>query len=358
MDRSSGKGLAYFSRKLIKVLNRHTLLRLFMAMIVIVLGGSYLLYYYERSATKSVYHTFWVALKGILIFFISGFDTDPPVTTAGLVTSFVTIILGIAVVGLVTANIAAILVERKIKEGLGLGKTIFENHILICGWNYKAEQIVSEIRNHDVYHNIPIVIVSNTLEENPLPDDDNIDFVKGDQADEMVLKRANIDKCKAAIILSDISQENRKTSLPDAQTILTALAIETINPDVYTCVEVLNPRNIPHLKRANVDEIISVSEFSGKLLAQSVCNGGLSGLLSEILTNNEGSEIYKGKLKKGFEGKFIDIFKEAKEKFDYTIFGIEENGQIIINPKNDKLLHSGDTLYIVSQDFPEEILEK
>ena len=343
-------------RKLLKILNKHTLLRLFIASLLILVGGTILFYKFEVASPNSPYHSLSDAIKAILIYFISGFDTDAPATTGGLITSLLMIIFGIALVGLFTANIAAIIVEKKLKEGLGLEALTVKDHIIICGWNYKAEQIVKELHNDEAPIKYPVVIISNQIDEHPIPDNDLVDFVKGDPSDEATLKKANIMYCKAAIILADITQENRKTNTPDAQSILTALAIETINPDVYTCVEVLNPKNIQHLKRANVDEIISVSELTGKLLAQSVMNLGLSGFITEVLSTNEGCEFYRIKLKLEYCNKtFLELFTTFKEKFNYILVSVQRGNTLYVNPENDFKVKEEDELYIIAKDFPENI---
>jgi len=45
------------------------------------------------------------------------------------------IISGPALLSLITASVASILVERKIKEGKGLETITDKDHIIICGWN-------------------------------------------------------------------------------------------------------------------------------------------------------------------------------------------------------------------------------
>ena len=98
---------------------------------------------------------------------------------------------------------------------------------------------------------------------------ERVKYVRGNYCHESVLERANVRSAEAALILAD--EVSGTTANADERTILTTLAIKTMEPHVVTCAELLNRDNEQHLQRAEVDDIIVSGEATGLLLASSVC---------------------------------------------------------------------------------------
>jgi len=245
---------------------------------------------------------------------------------------------------------------KKFRGGATLSKVNCKGHIIICGWNFKAEEIIRQLQMPDIKENFQIVILTDKIDANPLKSD-NVFFVKGDTTNEDDLKAANIMEAKIAIILADLSNESRSSGLSDAKTILTTLTIETINPDVYTCVEVLDPNNIQHLKRANANEIIASSEISGKMLVSAAINHGVTKLISKMLTFGEGSEVYVmdgGK----FAGKtFQNILRSLAVESEEPILpiAVRREGKINLNPPKDFVINKDDQIFVLAEDNPSQL---
>ena len=109
-----------------------------------------------------------------------------------------------------------------------------KHHFVICGWNYKAKEILEELRADEKARDCPVVLIAD-LPEKPL-EEDNVYFVSGVVSRE-TLEMANTQEAQVAIVLAD---ENVEVHTRDAKTILDTLTIKTTYPHLYTCVELVD----------------------------------------------------------------------------------------------------------------------
>ncbi|MDQ7780217.1 MAG: NAD-binding protein, partial [Planctomycetota bacterium] len=198
-----------------------------------------------------------------------------------------------------------------------------------------------------------IVIVDENLEQCPI-DDPKVHFVKGDPAETETLLRAGILKANTAILMADKSAGNYNDV--DSRNILVALAVETLNTKVHTCVEILNPRNYKHLARARADEVVCPSDIGTRLLAQSALTHGLSRFFNEIISFGEGSEIYKVKLASRLAGRpFADLLALLSKEHNIILLAVDQDGELLINPRHDLTVRQGASVYVLAEKFPREI---
>jgi len=336
-------GLGITLGRIKKFLLTNQLVLLFIVVFSILLLGSTLFFFVERgnnSAIKTPFDSiYWIIVTMSTV----GYGDISPTTSLGRFIAIVIMFVGVSFMGLFSATIASGLVERDIKGGMGMLDIDLEDHVVVCGWNHNAYRLVENILESQ--KNKKIVILAN-LQNKPI-DHKNVYFVKGDPTNEVDLHRANIEKADTAIILLDTSSGNLDSA--DARTILTTLAIETINPDVYTCAEILDSRNLPHLRNARVDEVITSGEFSGRLMAHTAVSHGISKVISELLTRNEGSDLQKVTLPDELAGNTFDnLFKEFRDKENSIILvAIERDNEVFVNPKKGFEINEGDNAILI-----------
>ena len=75
-------------------------------------------------------------------------------------------------------------------------------------------------------------------------------------------------------MLTDNSYSGIDAEDMDSRTLLTVLAIETLAPSVYTCVEVIRSENLEHFANTHADEIVISAKLTGALLAHSAATPG------------------------------------------------------------------------------------
>ena len=74
------------------------------------------------------------------------------------------ILFGVALLGTITGALVAMVIDFLLKEGQGLGASGYRDHVVVCGWNTTARDLLNELRGDD--YKLKVVIVAD-LEKNP-----------------------------------------------------------------------------------------------------------------------------------------------------------------------------------------------
>ncbi len=310
----------------------------------ITLAGSLGFMYFEEG-TRFM-DAFWWAVVTLTTV---GYGDISPATPGGKLIGMVVMVSGIGFLGILTAGIAGIFIERKFLENRGMKAVNLENHFIICGWGFNGRKIVEEIRAHPETARLPIVVIAD-IPEKPL-DDPHLYFIHGEVNTE-TLKKADVDNAKVAIVLSD---DRLDAYARDAKTILTTLTLESVCPDVYTCVELMDEKYVSHCKRARADEIVVVGELSTNLLVQAALNHGLTRMISELVSNRYGEEIYKVQIPDRYVGlTFLEVMLRLKERHGILCMGIEDRTgrKFIANPDKDHHIAENDRLIVIASEKP------
>jgi voltage-gated potassium channel len=275
-----------------------------------------------------------------------------PETGVGQFLYFVVVITGVGIIAIVTAGIASRIIQWVMRKDAGMGRARYEDHIVICGWSPKADEILRELHAEEVEDKRPVVVVA------PLPqtptDDDLVTFIQGSPSDAEVLRRAGVDRAETAIILADESNPAAGPDEHDAMTLLTALAVEAMNPAVYSCVEVIRTENLPHFQRAKVDEVVVSAGLAGNILAASAMNHGLSRVIADLTGHETGNEFYAVEVPRALHGStFWTAADQLKSQADALLIGVARNGfEYTVNPSSGHVIEPGDRLLVIADSDP------
>lgn len=297
---------------------------------------------------------FWVSLYSLIV---GEYVTDFPKSLPGKIVIIAVMFTGMSLFALLTGTVSAVMInqiqnsERRAMKMIKL----LENHIVICGWNTLGNIIIEEYHCDESEENDYIVIIAD-LEKKPEFDSsivkaEKIFLINEDFTNIDSLKKANIEKASTAIILADDSG-GRKHEDIDARTVLTALTIEKINPEIYTCAELIHRANVPHLKMGGVDDIIISKVYAGRLMALSALNSGLTAVFNELLTYGYGNQFYKLPAPSVIHGMaFSKALNILKEQYNWILIGIEqrEGKNTIMNPENYTVLNTDSIIIIASK---------
>ena len=271
-------------------------------------------------------------------------------TAAGNVIYYFVLVSGLGLVAMATGAVASKLVEFVLRRSSGMGEAKVSNHIVICGWSSMGDEILRELHAEEVDDKRPVVILAN-LESSPTRDELTT-FIKGNPSTTDDLLRAGIDRADTAIVLADESNTAAGADERDAKTLLTTLAVESVAPNCYTCVEVIRSENKPHFERTKADELVVSAELTGALLAESAIVHGLSRAVSDLLTHPVGNEIYSVEAGAEVIGKtFNEALTELKHNHDCVLIGISPEGQhhIDLNPDGGRLMAAGDRMLVIAK---------
>jgi voltage-gated potassium channel len=328
--------LAWHRRRIARTLDRRLFGRAVRVIVLIVFLVALGVWFVEKPRTlEALGDTIYWAISTVLGQGQPAFVTSP----LGRVLAWTLIIFGVAILGTVTGALVAIVIDFLIKEGQGLGASGYRDHIVVCGWNATARDLIAELRS-DAY-DVRVVVLAD-LDKNPAGEDAY--FVRGDSTSTEALERAGVKEAAAALVFPKESSDDA-----DMHSILTVMAIESIAPGVRTVAEVNNPRHVDHFRRAAVDEILVTSRLASRLLARAALYPGLSELVTDIVSGGEGSELYRIALPDEYVGLTIDELS-ARLRADHhaTLLSVNRGGHAFVNPPTDFHLEVGDDAIVVA----------
>lgn len=348
----------------------HTFSRLLVVLLALWVTAAIVLRFTEGRSNPD-FGSMPQVLWNISVYFFSGLDSAQPVTSVGRIVVALVLVLSVGVVATFTGTIASFLVESRMGSRRRMPKYNLNNHIVICNWNPKAIPIIRELHASILKDRRPIVVVSEHTEAGDLPESEDdpafedVFLVKGDPANEIVLKRAAVHDAYSVLVLAD-PNEGR---LADAKSILISMAVRSLclaadADPVHICVEGIDPQNIDHLKRGGAEEIVAASDFSMMLLAQSALFHGLSTVYRHLLEiSGETNEIYLLPVPKAFEGKsFAELGAAILQNRDpenpAILVGARTKDGIFVNPRDQEMgvFESGDQVVIIAFERPEKLV--
>ena len=299
---------------------------------------------------NSVSDAFWKSLFSLM----AGEYADYPITLGGKIVFLILLIFEMGIFAMLTGTFSAIMMD-KIKETTMHKHTDPEelnNHVIICGFGQKTIILAREFLLDPVFEDSEILIISEKqnmmeeLEQHNL-DTSRISILNEDFTSIAALNKAGVEKARLAVITSE-NNGIRSTQDVDARTILAALTIEKLNPQIHTSAEIYNEEFASHLKMGGVEDVVIQGEVSGKLLARISMHEGLLAFFKDLLSRDSGNTLdfilatqkYAGK-------KYFEAAVELHEEKGYTLVGVKPyNQDLMVNPK-ERIIAANDELLLI-----------
>jgi voltage-gated potassium channel len=337
-DLPAVRRISFHANRIRAGLDFHFFRTLAVTLVIIVVLAGFLVTVLEpekRSFAGLVDSSYWAVTT-----VIGSGDSSYVASPGGYVIGWLLAFFGVAIVATLTAAIVGFVIDYLLKEGQGMGAAGYRDHIVVCGWNATARELLDELRGDEFSARI---VVLHESERSPAGPD--VYFVRGDATNTEDLERAGIPDAAAAIICpSDASNE------ADMRSILTVLAIESMAPAVRTVVEVNNPKHVDHVRRAHADEILVTSRLASHLLARTALYPGLASLVTDIVSGGEGSELYRVELPDDYADLDIDdLSSRMRREHNATLLAVTRDGRTLTNPATDFRLRRGDTVVVVAE---------
>lgn len=329
--------LSWHVKRIVGKMDRRFFLSLFTALVIVIGIASLIVWLAE---TEHELGDFGASFHWSVTTVFGQGDASYVSTPIGWGVGWLLGLFGVAIVATITGALVGFVIDFLLKEGQGMGASGYREHIVICGWNSTARDLVTELSTDD--YEAKIVLLCD-LERSPVGSD--VYFVKGIPSNESDLRRAGIDTALTAIVCPmDGSNE------ADMASILTVLAIESLAPHVRTVVEVNNPEHVPHFRRADVDEVMVTSKLASHLLARSALYPGLSELVTDLVSGGEGSELYRVDIPEDCVGQPIDeVSARLRREHGATLIAVTRGDHTFSNLKSDFKLETGDDLIVVAE---------
>ncbi len=330
-----------FFHKLCIQLRREQQHKVALAVLALLIAGGLC---FALAEGKDVINSLWWA---VVTMTTVGYGDISPVSFVGKLVGVVLMLTGIGFLGLFTASIASAFVESRILENKGMKAVEVKDHFVICGWNTQGEKVVQEMLADAKLKGRAIVILAK-LEERPVVEE-NVFFVRGTLTAENMAKSC-LQQAHTAILLADDSVE---PGYSDAKMVMDVLSIRAACPDLYICTELADSGSVEHIKRAGANEVIEAGSLRSNLLVQAALDHGITEMVSELVSNTHGNELYKFPLPEQYIGKqFFEVLCSLKQERNVICLGIQKAPayKVITNPQSTLVLEKDDCLLVIAED--------
>ena len=343
--------------------NRHQVWKILTAIVVIWIVCGTALYFAERG-TNEAYATWRESLWNVWVTLFSGLNNAPTSRAGRLIVSAV-LVVGVAFAGLFTASVASILVERALRSR-EVTNLEMSGHLVLCNWSPRALDWIREVHSGIVDDKRPVVIVHDRPDDVALPDkqDDaafnDVYIVKGDPANEVILRRAKVPQAHSVVILSDETQDQHA----DGKTIVCCIAVKNAcvgerQPNIVA--ECQDPKYRSHMRKAGADEVISAADFGLRLMARASLFHGMTRVYQELLSvRRDANEMYLVTVPPQFVGMdFVaaaNVFLPDRTNLKACLLiGLCRSDKMMLNPIDGEAgpLQKGDQLILLSQTLPD-----
>ncbi len=300
---------------------------------------------FSEAPRNSQFGTFWDSVWWVIVTITTvGYGDKVPVTAAGRLTGVLIMFIGIATLSVVTASISSIFISRQMKEERGLQAIKLKNHILICGWSGRGEQVLTSLKQHNKSQ--PVVMINLLGEElnhhiaERFPEL-NLRFVHGDFTQETILERASAAQADAAVIIPDTSSGGLNPG--DERTILAILSLRTLNHKMKIYAHVMERSNFSHARKAGADEVLVSDSLTGYLLANFITDPGVPQFIQQVLSVESGNSFQSLLVSAAMAGKtYREVQIQLLQDTNQVVLGLARMRQ----PFNLDEVLSGDSSYL------------
>ena len=278
-----------------------------------------------------------------------------PVSYVGRWTTLILMLGGLTIFGVFVGSVSASMVTRlrgqlEVHE---LDIDELEDHVVVCGWNHSARTVLRELFGPGSPRDRCVVLVT----EKPIPEGEvPVEDVRmehlyrhiGDFTRETVLQKVGILRAGSVVLMAD-DLVQRSDQDCDARTVLAALTIERMSPDIYTVAELHSRQSEELLRVSGVEDVVVADFYSGMILGSVQRNRGLVRVLDDILTQSHGNSFHTAKLPQSWDGRTVAaLHQEMLMRHRAVLVSIEEDGQPIVNPRPDHVVRAGQRIVLIA----------
>jgi len=328
----------WYARQIATNVDRRFFLAIVPAVVAMVLVSAVIVTVVEKPITVE---SFAASINWGLLAVVGRAPAGYVATAIGWLVYWILVLFGVGIVGTITAAIVGIVINFLLKEGQGMGVSGFRDHVIVCGWNQTARDLINELRLDD--RKVRIALIHNG-DRNPAGP--SVYYVKGEPTNAGDLERAGIREAASAVVFPLESSSDA-----DMKSILVAMTIRSLAPWVRVVAEVNDPIHVDHFRRAGADELLVTSHVASRLLARSAVYPGLTDVIQDLVSSG-GSELFTVSVPEGCAG--LDWDKAAyrfRTEYAATFTAVIRTGRTMFSPTPDFTLRPDDEVVVIANEL-------
>jgi voltage-gated potassium channel len=272
-----------------------------------------------------------------------GYGDLYPATTAGkVIAAILPMFMGIGLGAAFITHVASYLIERRDLKMHGEKPYTGAGQILLAGYTPETDYLVEQIRGDESCRHQDLVILAD-LSRHPLPDQNNLFFVKGRPDTLQALKRAGADRAVRVVIHTG----NDESSLFALVNALTVRA-----PDCEITVRCLSSQNLPTFEAVPGD-FETIMQMTAEIMVQAM-QDKVHLPLQVLLKNDANEEIYHIQVPKAVTGlTWWPLHTYLKKTYNYLSFALRlPDGSVQVNPPSKTPVPAGAGIWLIAPERP------
>lgn len=266
-----------------------------------------------------------------------GYGDFYPTTTGGHVVGGYVIVGGIVTLTILFTRLASYLQAVRGKRMRGLDKVDVRDHTVILGYHPgRTERMVGEL---SVEGSPTLVLCAwDDVPENPMPEQAEVRFVRGDLSTVEVLDRAGVPD--AATVVVDGRDDNESLAV--------TLAVDHVNPEVHLVVALRAMDRREQLRYID-PRIQCVQWHMPNLITEEALDPGITQVYADLMSSGGGGNTYSVRLPAGLAGRtFGECQTHFGRSFGATLIAVRRSGRVVVSPAWDDPVEDGATLYYLA----------
>lgn len=272
-----------------------------------------------------------------------GYGDLYPATNAGkIIAVILPMFMGIGLGAAFITHVASYLIERRDQKMHGEKPYTGTNHILLVGHTQETEYLAEQIRSDETYGNQDIVLLAD-LPRHPLPEQENLFFIKGRPDTVNALKRANTAQANRIVIHTG----NDEFTL---FALINALKLKKEACEIT--VRCLSSQSLETFASVT-GKFETIMQMTAEMMVQAM-QDKVHIPLQILLKNDADEEIYYvsiSALSPGHTWWSLHIY--LKERYEYLSFALKHpDGRVIVNPSGDEPVTQGCGIWLIAPKRP------
>jgi voltage-gated potassium channel len=266
-----------------------------------------------------------------------GYGDFFPESTGGHLVGAYVIVGGIVTLTLLFTQLADYIQSIKGKRMRGIVDLDLTDHVVVLGYSPgRTERIVAELTAEN---RLQIVLCAwEDVPENPMPEADAVQFVRGDLTNADVMRRACVDRARTALI----------DGRDDNETLAIAVAVDHSKHDIHMVAALRDLNRREHLGYVN-PRVQCVQWHMPFLLTDEAIDPGITEVYNNMMSAGGHGNTYSVALPTGFaNATFGDCQTRFGRTFRATLLAVREGDALVVSPPWDQPVGPGATLYYIA----------